>query len=653
MKADLSRDTYRRHHHYARVLMQQGRVLLDADWNEQVAILLEQTRSLAADLIGPHGGPGDGFLVTCPDDLLCDLEIGRGRYYVDGVACELMPEVRCPPETDPAPVRYTTQPDFPFLKGEDDPAELQPGMRYLVYLDVWERHLNYLQADHIRELALGGPDTATRAKVVCQVKAALLGKEDDEDGDLGCDALLDTLVGTELRQPRCLRARARVEVPSDDPCLVPPTARYRGAENQLYRVEIHTPGTAGGAKSQATFKWSRDNGSVVFGIRSLQGAQVKLDSLGPDRARGLKEDDWVEIVDDFSELRAMPRPLLQVDAVDRVTATVTLAVPEGFSIPVFDEAATTHPLLRRWDQPSDAIPVQESKWIELENGVQVWFEQGGDYKVGDYWQIPARTAVADVLWPQETGPDDMPWPKALPPSGIRHRIAPLRRIELDEDGRVTCGEDCRCVFAPLCALAGENVVNPPQPPPEETLVPLGTIEFERETATPSEASIAVLQANSARLREAIAANQLSRVDLRSIAPEEGEEGVGIAQRRGELVRKAYVEAGVSVQAIPPLKISAAASGEPRVESDMVLNTPEAGSQGDVGVAVRVPVNDVPGVGDVSAERLMAAGIHDSLALSRLDEEALVQVLSTPGGRAFPHNRAVEILREARKLSGKP
>jgi hypothetical protein len=32
---------------------------------------------------------------------------------------------------------------------------------------------------------------------------------------------------------------------------------YRGAENRLYRIEIHAPGTAGAA----TFRWSRDNGA--------------------------------------------------------------------------------------------------------------------------------------------------------------------------------------------------------------------------------------------------------------------------------------------------------------------------------------------------------------------------------------------------------
>ena len=59
MKADFTRDTFNPLKHFSRVLMQQGRVQLDADWNEQTAILLHYLRSLGADLIGPHGGPAD------------------------------------------------------------------------------------------------------------------------------------------------------------------------------------------------------------------------------------------------------------------------------------------------------------------------------------------------------------------------------------------------------------------------------------------------------------------------------------------------------------------------------------------------------------------------------------------------------------------
>ena len=38
MKGDFSRITFDPKKHYSRVLMQQGRVQLDADWNEQAAI---------------------------------------------------------------------------------------------------------------------------------------------------------------------------------------------------------------------------------------------------------------------------------------------------------------------------------------------------------------------------------------------------------------------------------------------------------------------------------------------------------------------------------------------------------------------------------------------------------------------------------------
>ena len=48
-RGDFSRDSYDRSKRFSRVLMQQGRVQLDADWNEQNDILLHYLRSLAAD----------------------------------------------------------------------------------------------------------------------------------------------------------------------------------------------------------------------------------------------------------------------------------------------------------------------------------------------------------------------------------------------------------------------------------------------------------------------------------------------------------------------------------------------------------------------------------------------------------------------------
>src|SRR5512146_2219267 len=66
MRGDFTRNTFDPGKHYSRVLMQQGRVQLDADWNEQAAIFTHFLRALARDLIGPYGAPAGshGFQIV-------------------------------------------------------------------------------------------------------------------------------------------------------------------------------------------------------------------------------------------------------------------------------------------------------------------------------------------------------------------------------------------------------------------------------------------------------------------------------------------------------------------------------------------------------------------------------------------------------------
>src|SRR6266545_870151 len=90
MKGDFSRKTFDAARHYSGVLMQQGRVQLDADWNEQLAIQRHRDYTEAEDVIGECGGPkhNAGFLVQpAPDG--ADLIIFPGRFYVHGRLCEL------------------------------------------------------------------------------------------------------------------------------------------------------------------------------------------------------------------------------------------------------------------------------------------------------------------------------------------------------------------------------------------------------------------------------------------------------------------------------------------------------------------------------------------------------------------------------------
>jgi hypothetical protein len=463
MKGDFSRVTCGESEHYSLVLMQQGRVQLDTDWNQQAIIQWHALQKMARDLIGEHAGPPGHFEIakrTARGGSLVpnDFTIKEGRYYVQGVMCQN--------DKDSA---YTEQEDYPL--GVDD--VLEGGKAYLVFLHVWLRHITGLVDGRLREVALGGADTTTRLKTVWQVKVKelagtkvskhltkLASMERFKDmfkgipkertyGRLAAAVKADykTFLGEIAVDPA--RERPKLEAiavrPSEteEVCIVSPESRYRGAENQLYRVEIHRSGpgyTQGGslpADQCATFKWSRENGSVVFPVAGVEGSIVTLEHLGRDSRFGLSPGDWVEMVDDDYELHHTTEDLLQVLEVDPDGMQVTLSgSPQGCN------DLLKHPLLRRWDHTGEAdlggaMLVEVGAWIELEDGVQIRFtEPAGSGPIvcqsRDWWWIPARTVTGDVEWPREDNGDPIPQ-EALDHG---HCYAPLALVELDPSGQI-------------------------------------------------------------------------------------------------------------------------------------------------------------------------------------------------------------------------
>jgi hypothetical protein len=452
-RGDFTRDTHDPLRNFSRVLMQQGRVLLDADWNEQTSIVLHYLRNLAADLIGEHGGP-EGHFEIVPITGQANFSISEGHYYVSGILCQNK-KLTDANDTLVDPT-YFNQPDYPRDKERD---KLPTDNPLLIYLDVWERHVTCFQdgdADNpnIREVALGGPDTASRAQVVWQVKV----KQDLKTYTSSKKSYAQFLSELENEQrpgQSRLRAQARKAEADEDACasVTSPDSRYRRTENQLYRVEIHSEAVRGPGEIPATFKWSRENGSVVFPILKVSGSDVTLGSLGRDERYGLKKGDWVEVVDDDTTLSGKAGALLKVDDVDRETLVVKLLGAPGISP---EEPLKHHALLRRWDQPGSnktgltngAILVSESNedWIPLEDGVQIQFQPGGRYRVGDYWLIPARVDTGDLEWP---GPVNHPeW---LPAHGVQHYYAPLAIITY-APGVPADYKDCRRIIKPAAPV---------------------------------------------------------------------------------------------------------------------------------------------------------------------------------------------------------
>ncbi len=97
MNGDLSRVTFNPRKHFTSIVLQQGRVQMDSDANEQAGILLHHLRSMAADLIGQHGGPADD--VSTNVDRVTQLRSRRCGFGIIGASStgtqyDLLPERR-------------------------------------------------------------------------------------------------------------------------------------------------------------------------------------------------------------------------------------------------------------------------------------------------------------------------------------------------------------------------------------------------------------------------------------------------------------------------------------------------------------------------------------------------------------------------------
>lgn len=158
------------------------------------------------------------------------------------------------------------------------------------------------------------------------------------------------------------RLSTRVEEPAtpDDPCIVAPGGGYRGLENRLYRVEIHK-GDGLSGEARATFKWSRDNGSVVYRIAAFKEAKdrVEVGELGHDRLLALRSDDWVEVLGDETELRGEAGTLAQIKEIDEARRLITFK--EGTDVSAHRDEQ--NPRLRRCLRGSPGVrPLRAGRW---------------------------------------------------------------------------------------------------------------------------------------------------------------------------------------------------------------------------------------------------------------------------------------------------
>jgi hypothetical protein len=183
MKGDFSRWETEGEENLQGVLHQQGRVLLDSDWNDQTRLTLAWQEGAARDVIGPDvaavpAHTPDAFKVSEARVVGSDveLEILPGGAWVNGLAVALPGE---PPDPTAAVTRQATYLQPPIQDPPGVVGDIGAGVRDAVVLEVWRSALNGFQTpETLIEPALGGPDTTERVQTALRFRLLRLGEDD-------------------------------------------------------------------------------------------------------------------------------------------------------------------------------------------------------------------------------------------------------------------------------------------------------------------------------------------------------------------------------------------------------------------------------------------------------------------------------------------
>ncbi len=502
--ADITRLLIQPGKHYVGARMQQGRVVLDSDFNEEAELGDEDRRRAVEAIVGPTGSPDNGFAVdlSIGDEVTVEPVSFNGAPAVDTLNYRIRPgsmylaglrfdhEERAGVATgDP----MVFQRDFLQMQAAHAPRP-QPGATHsqLTYLHGWEQCVTATEDDEIREPALGGIDTSVRVRRMARVEVREVQNAEDctaaweevrQQIEIEAGGVFNAS-GTELRSS----ARLGVTfVPGEAldpcaPCAPDDVGRYLGADNQAIRIMLAAPNR---------YVWAFDNAAPLYRVELGEAENglvpVRMITEPRDEAHWPLENTVVEF---------LPWAAL-LDNHEKIAAEtgVFVRVVEGFDpdAGLFRIAQTDLPQLdtrvRQWDPahpdlawlPNNADPDGRylflRVWHRLDSendellldtsagpdnhallrrqGLLPEFTDGG--RPGDYWLVTVRPNT-----PQQITPWNLTQGGGVPPHGPRHVFAPLTLVTFRPPGPgehantevVDSIHDCRRTFRPLVARSG-------------------------------------------------------------------------------------------------------------------------------------------------------------------------------------------------------
>ena len=462
---DISRMAFDPHKHYAGVQLQQGRVIIDDDWNDSQRITDENSRRLKVDIVGPGGSPDEGFHISNPrisSKGNIDFDISEGSFYLGGLILEM--------EHKGA---YRTQKDWLNLPATHHakPDLANPGDERLdiVYLQAWQQSVGAVEDHELLEVALGGPDTSGRIRNMQRVD--LLADVPPEACRTVWEKFIEVtkarkegIINTEYeRIPDVKLTVSYLDLDNEDNLCSPSVIDgYLGAENQSIRVQL---------VDRDHITWGFDNASHLYRVEVIADENgnrniVKLISEPKDQAHWPLAGQIVEILpwsavlpngEKVADTQGhLSRIGSSYNPKDRKIALTTplddrfgnhwTARPDKAEL----EKPSVYLFMRVWNRGADRtsepkIKVTPGTPVSLgHTGLQVTLT-GEDRVPGDHWILAARPETPNkiVPWELENG---------MAPQGVRYFFAPLALIRWRKEGENITGEvlrSCRRSFPHL------------------------------------------------------------------------------------------------------------------------------------------------------------------------------------------------------------
>jgi hypothetical protein len=461
MAADRARVSYDPSRQWRGLVAQQGRVTVEADWNEAAAIDAERDRQVTLGVVGPVGTPDDGYAVR-PERTRGErggwepgrLAIGEGTLFLGGERLELR-----------EPVHYLAQPDW--LDHSTDPMWRTPSARRgaefrheLIYLLAFEQEVSAVEDSALADVALGGPDTMQRRRMLQHFVRCPSGSGTCE-GSRG--AFERSLAEHGLRfDPATMTARSAarllvsfIQAPGAKSNELPAAGSYLGAENQMIRVMVTRVDDETG---EPTIVWGFDDASFLHRIKDAmpgpEGTVLTLVNAPVDSFHYPAKGQAVELLRDAVKLtdkdyiasaRGFVTEVSQpYQPADR-TLTVAGSPAEpgstvGYSPDYLSAERTPQLYLRLWRGTAHARP---DKPVRLgDTGVTVTLSSDRDFHAGDYWHFAVRPLKPAIVYPERYAIEPQP------PDGPRFWACPLgvvtwreRRDEDEDEGGYENDED--------------------------------------------------------------------------------------------------------------------------------------------------------------------------------------------------------------------